>query len=341
MLEVTHLVISNNGLCCPMVRQYNVITVGETTIDAYMTLAHVHEDLHQEKRSGAICFALGDKIDVDRYDFAIGGNATNVAVGLTRLGLKTALCSETGDDEFSIKIRNSLATEGIERVLVKQTHGVSSFAVILNYKGDRTVFVQDAQREHDFDFLDVDADYVYLTSLGREWETPYKKTVDFVNSIKAKLLFNPGSRQMHEGRETIDFVLNHTDILFVNKEEGEHLATGKSVVGSPNDKKYIEELLKKLQELGPRMVVVTNGKNGSYVLDEKKNFYHQPMHPGEAVERTGAGDAFASGYIARMIQGGTIQDSMKWGSANAASVVSRVGAQAGLLKPAEMEKMIR
>lgn len=323
-----------------MTRQYDVITIGETTIDAYMTLAHATDALHQEKATGGVCFALGDKIDVDRYDFCIGGNATNVAVGLTRLGLKAALCSETGDDEFSIKIRNSLANERIERVLVKQTHGVSSFAVILNYNGDRTVFVQDVEREHDFDFLDVDADIIYLTSLGREWQKPYRKAVDFAKQSKSKLVFNPGSRQIHEGKETVEHVLKHTDILFVNKEEGEHLLLGKNVIGSPNDKKYIQELLEKIQQLGPKMIVMTNGKNGSYALDEKKKFYYQAMHPGEAVERTGAGDAFTAGYLAKTIQGGDIQESMQWGSANAASVVSKVGAQAGLLKKDEIVEIV-
>ena len=321
-------------------RTYHVITIGETTIDAYMTLEHVNQALHAEKAGGGVCFRLGDKIDVDRYDFSIGGNATNVAVGLTRLGVKAALCSETGDDEFSIKIRNALATERIERVLVKQTHGVSSFAVILNYKGDRTAFVQDVEREHDFDFLDVTADYVYITSLGREWEKPYRKAVEFAKENGSKIAFNPGSRQIHDGQETVKHVLKHTDILFVNKEEGERLLTGKNIIGSPNDKKYIQELMERLQGLGPKNVVVTNGKHGSYALNEAKEYFEQPMHPGEPVERTGAGDAFASGYLAATIHGKDIQESMQWGSINAASVVRHIGAQAGLLKKSALEESL-
>src|SRR3982750_907286 len=99
-----------------MIRQYDVITIGESTIDAFMTLAHMKTSIHSEGKNGGICFKLGDKIDVDKYDFTIGGNATNVAVGLNRLGIKSTLVSETGDDEFSIKIRNCLANERIERL---------------------------------------------------------------------------------------------------------------------------------------------------------------------------------------------------------------------------------
>src|SRR5690348_3448301 len=114
-----------------MTRHYDVITVGESTIDAFMTLHDSGDRAHLDKEEG-LCFKYGEKINVERYDFCIGGNATNVAVGLSRQGLKAALCAEIGDDEFSIKIRNNLAQENIERVLVNQVHGASSFSVVIN-----------------------------------------------------------------------------------------------------------------------------------------------------------------------------------------------------------------
>src|SRR5579864_2182927 len=149
-----------------LTRHYNVITVGESTIDAFMTLAHANSDAHLDKENGGLCFRFGEKIDVERYDFTIGGNATNVAVGLSRLGLKATLCTEIGDDEFSLKIRNVLANEHIERVLVRQVKGPSNFSVIINFKGDRTLFVEDCTRDHEFEFEGVTADLVYFTSLG-------------------------------------------------------------------------------------------------------------------------------------------------------------------------------
>ncbi|MGI8420286.1 MAG: carbohydrate kinase family protein [Candidatus Levyibacteriota bacterium] len=320
-------------------RHYDVITVGESTIDTFMTLAQPGS-LHADGEHGGVCFKLGDKIDVDRYDFTIGGNATNVAVGLTRLGVKSTLVSETGDDEFSIKIRNCLASEHIERLWVNQVAGASNFSVIINYGGDRTIFVQDVQREHDFQFEDVTTDMVYLTSLGREWQEPYKRAVEFAKKNKAKLAFNPGSRQLHEGQETIKYVLKHTETLFINKEEGEHLLYGEKKVDSPNSKEYIEKLLLKLTKLGPKMIVLTNGKFGSHAIDGQKKFYFQGMSPGKAVERTGAGDAFATGFLAGAIHGCCLPDAMKWGSVNAASVVAHIGAQAGLLNKEEMEDLV-
>lgn len=321
-------------------RHYSVITVGEATIDAFMTLAEP-KSLHSDGAHGGVCFKLGDKIDVDKYDFTIGGNATNVAVGLTRLGIKSTLAAETGDDEFSIKIRNCLASEHIERLWVNQIHGASNFSVIINYGGDRTIFVQDVQREHDFQFEDIMADWVYITSLGREWQEPYKRSVEFAKKNKAKIAFNPGSRQLHDGKETVRYVLKHTDTLFVNKEEGEHLLHGEKIKDSPNNKEYIEELLTKLTKLGPKMVVLTNGKHGSYAIDERGKCFFREMAPGKAVERTGAGDAFASGFLAATVHGSGLPDAMQWGSLNAASVVAHIGAQAGLLTREEIEELIK
>jgi len=322
-----------------MNRHYNVITVGESTIDAFMTLAHANTSIQLDEKNKLLSFRHGEKIDVDRYDFTIGGNATNVAVGLTRLGLKATLCSETGDDEFSIKIRNCLASERIERLLVNQTHGASNFSVIINFKGDRTIFVQDAQREHDFKLEDVTADFIYLTSLGRDWVHPYEMVLDFVTKNKAtKLAFNPGSRQLHEGKEIVRKILKKSHMVFVNKEEAEMILTDKETEN--DERKYVEGLMAKIQKLGPRIVVLTNGKKGSHVLDDTGKFYWHGINEGRVVERTGAGDAYTSGFLAASLYGMSVPKAMKWGVHNATSVVGQIGAQAGLLRKEEMESLM-
>ncbi len=322
-----------------MNRHYNVITVGESTIDAFMSIHDVSHACRIDHEHNDICFKFGEKIDVDRYDFCIGGNATNVAVGISRLGLKATLCSETGDDEFSIKIRNCLAQEHIERLLVTQTKGASNFAVIINFKGDRTIFVQDVEREHDFQLTDVTADYVYLTSLGNEWRKPYAKVLEFIEEYGGLLAFNPAPRQLNEGKDIVHKVLKKTHVLFVNKEEAERILTDK--VTDKRDKTYIQELMAKLQKLGPKTIVVTDGKKGSYAMDDKGTFFWHGINDGPLVERTGAGDAFASGFLAAYLQGLSMPKAMEWGSWNATSVVSKVGAQAGLLTKDGMEEKVK
>jgi len=319
-------------------RHYNVITVGESTIDAFMTLAHADSDAHLEKEGGGLCFRFGEKIDVERYDFTIGGNATNVAVGLSRLGVKATLCTEIGDDEFSLKIRNCLANEHVERVLVQQVSGPSNFSVIINFKGDRTLFCEDVTRQHEFDFLDVTADLVYITSLGNVWDKPYRTALAFAHKSNAKIAFNPGSRQLHEGKDLVHEVVKQSQMLFLNKEEAELLVNGKET--QEHDLAYVKELLAKIKPLGPKIIVITDGRKGSYALDEKGDFHHQTIHESKIVERTGAGDGYTAGFIAATIQNLSVPQAMEWGSRNAASVVGKVGAQAGLLTKTEMEEKV-
>jgi len=323
-----------------MTREYDVITIGETTMDAFMTIHDSSEKVHLNSETGELCFKHGEKINVERYDFSMGGNATNVAVGLSRLGLKATLCSEIGDDEMSIKIRNSLAKENIERLFMIQTPGASNFSVIMNFKGDRTIFAEHVERQHQFQLIDATAKYLYITSLGKEWEPAYRDALDFARSHNAKIAFNPGTPQRLGGKETVHAVLEKTDILFINKEEAEQLLFHHYGEKVDNSEDYIKVLAEKLQKIGSKTIVITNGKHGSYVLDEAGEFHHRGIFSGEVVERTGAGDSYAAGFLAATIHGLSVPEAMKWGTANAASVVSKIGAEAGLLTKDEMEERV-
>lgn len=319
-----------------MKRDYHLITLGESTIDAFMTLAHANSDAHLDSKNNGLCFRFGEKIDVEKYTFTIGGNATNVAVGVSRLGLKATLCTEIGDDEFSLKIRNVLANEHIERVLVHQVSGPSNFSVVIDFKGDRTLFIEDVKREHDFHFNDVTAESVYITSLADEWVKPYETVLEFVERNKAKVAFNPGSRQLRSGNAIVQKILKKTDILFVNKEEAELLLDGNETI--EHDEEYVKKLLTNVLRLGPKTVVITDGKQGSYAMNQTKEFHKEKCQEGKIVERTGAGDAYASGFLAASLYNLPLAKAMEWGSWNATSVVGKVGAQAGLLTKEQIEE---
>jgi ribokinase len=322
-----------------MAQGFDFFCIGKTTIDQFLILNQQALNFHLDPKTGYLSFKHGEKIDVEELEFCLGGNATNVAVGLSRLGLSTALCSEIGDDEFDLKIRNQLALENIDRShMIHTKNAPSSFSVIINFKGERTIFMQRMQREHNFRFDDLSTKYVFLTSLEKEWRRPYKQVLALLVKKGCKLVFNPGTLQLHEGKDIILEILEHTDILFVNKEEAEELIFGHEKRKRDNEIKYIRELLVKLQKMGAGTAVVTNGRYGSHAIDEYGNFYHEGLFPGEVVERTGAGDAYTTGFMAATAYEMSIKEAMKWGSVNSASVVGKVGATAGLLDRKEMEK---
>ena len=325
-----------------MARNYDVITIGTARLDAFMTINDPKKELHADDEHHGICFRKGAKIIVDHFDFCMGGNAANVAVGLNRLGLKATLVAEIGDDEFSIKIRNMLAHENIERLFVIQTKGGSSnMSVIINFQDDRTIFAEERVQAHNFNLDEVESKYIYLTSLGREWEKAYKMSLEFANKNNSKIIFNPGSLQLIEGKQIVHQILKKTDILFINKEEGEMLLSNHYSKKVDNSENYIKNLCEEIQKLGPRIVIITNGKHGSYALTESGVFYEEGLIDSKVVERTGAGDAYASGFLSAIIYGENIEKAMKWGTHNAGSVVEQVGAQAGLLTKEEMGEKVK
>ncbi len=317
-------------------KNFNVITIGNALLDVFLSIQEHNIFTQINQADHTLCFKYGEKIHVEDCEFLLGGNACNVAVGLSRLGLSTVLCAEIGDDEFSQKIIHSLSKETLDTSLLMQTAGAaSSFAVGIGYGGERTLFVEHVARKHDFHFDDVVAEWIYLTSLGEEWRQAYSRVLDYVKSHNRKLAFSPGTHQFEEeGHRGINEILPLTDILFVNREEAEKVISNKKKVIS------IKELLIELQKLGPKVVSITDGQNGSYAMDTNGHTYSLAVFPCKVIEKTGAGDAYASGFLSAVIGGGSIKEAMRWGAVNAAAVIEKIGAQQGLLKREEIVKKL-
>jgi sugar/nucleoside kinase (ribokinase family) len=153
-----------------MPQNFDIVCVGNAKIDTFLTLHEANEHLRLIKETNELAIKFGEKIEIDKAELLLGGNAANVSVGAARLGLNTALITEIGKDEFAQKIINTLKDENIDVSNVIQTEGQqSSFSTIINYKGERTVFSEHVKRLHDFNFDNISTKWVYLTSLGEEW----------------------------------------------------------------------------------------------------------------------------------------------------------------------------
>jgi len=285
------------------------------------------------EETNELCIKFGEKIIVDKAEILTGGDAANVAVGTSRLGLNTSIVAEIGKDEFAQKIINTLKNENVNIENVCESEGQqSSFSTIINYKGERTIFSEHVKREHNFNFDNISTKWVYLTSLGENWLNAYDKTANFVKETKCNLAFNPGTLQL-ENKENIKNILLIVSLLLVNKEEAEE------ILGFPHGQKNIEELIIGLQKLGPKITVITDGKNGSFAATSEGTMLNEKIVKTEVIERTGAGDAYSSGFISALIFNRPIAEAMSWGTKNSASVIAKIGAQAGLLRKADFEKI--
>jgi ribokinase len=316
-----------------MPHDFDVICVGNAKIDTFLTLHEANSHLRVIKETNELAIKLGEKITVDKADVLLGGNAANVSVGISRLGLNPAIVAEIGKDEFAQKIISILNQENVDTSNVQQTDGQqSSFSTIINYNGERTIFTEHVRRSHNFNFGNLSTKWIYLTSLGEEWRDAYLKSTEFVKRAPCLLAFNPGTLQIQTGKDSMRDVLLVANLLFVNKEEAEDL------LGFEHNKKDIKDLLMEIQKFGPKMVVITDGKNGSFAIDSQGNMFNKNIVEAEIVEKTGAGDAYSSGFLSAIINNKSIEEAMEWGTKNSASVIGKVGAQAGLLHKMDLEK---
>ncbi len=148
------------------------------------------------------------------------------------------------------------------------------------------------------------------------------------------LAFQPGTFQMKLGTTELKDIYKRTTIFFCNIAEAERIL-GVATLG-------VKELIKRMHALGPKIVVLTDGHNGTYAYAGEEVMF-QPIYPDALppYERTGAGDAFASTTVGALALGKDLETALKWGSINSASVVQQIGAQKGLLTRKEIEDKLK
>lgn len=103
-----------------MQKIFDVVTVGDALIDFFLSIQDIEEHCHLNEKECEFCFRYGDKIPLENYALRLGGTASNIAVGLSRLNLSVALMAEIGDDEFSERIIDELSKEKIDLTYMKK-----------------------------------------------------------------------------------------------------------------------------------------------------------------------------------------------------------------------------
>ncbi|KKQ75100.1 MAG: hypothetical protein US96_C0017G0006 [Candidatus Woesebacteria bacterium GW2011_GWB1_38_5b] len=312
-----------------MDKNIDVVCVGSATIDVFLML-HKLKNFTYDKFSNQISFTLGAKVPLDEYTITLGGNACNVSVGLSRLGISTSLAAEVGSDELSKMIPNTLTYEGVDQTYLKrEVTNEPYFNVILSYDGERTILEEKNPLGIDLDVGRMSAKLVYLTSLRGNWHETYDKVFRLYHDCK--FAFNPGSRQLADSKEDIIKILQSIHFLFVNLQEAQALT------GEENTD--IKFLMRKLKSYGAKTIVITDGINGSYAADKDDIIYQIGVCSiKKPVERTGAGDAYATGFLYGVLSNYPIADAMKYGAISSESVIREIGAQKGLLTKEEIEE---
>jgi sugar/nucleoside kinase (ribokinase family) len=322
----------------------DVLCVGDSVVDIFLKVPEKSPHFDLDKEKNQLLITLGEKIIIEKYIMEVGGNAANTAVGISRLGLNTGLCAEIGKDEFSQKILDRLKEENVNTdFLLQKATQKTSFSVILSYNGERTIFTEHVERDHDFNFNDLKTKFIYLTSLGKNWERAYEKILEYVEkNTDVKLAFNPGTLQIEKKDKLVMNIIEKTDYLFLNKEEAEVLLYGEKLdIKLADEKSFIKKLLFGLKSLGAKNIIITDSNNGSYIQDSSNKTFCLGILEEKIVEKTGAGDAYTSGFLAGIITGKSVEHAMIWGTINASSVILQIGAEEGLLTKQALEEKIK
>jgi sugar/nucleoside kinase (ribokinase family) len=309
----------------------DLLSVGDANLDAFITPSESESLCDINTKECLIAFSYADKIPVKNLEFSVGGNAANNLVGTKRLGVNSGAVLTLGDDSTGVQIIEKLRQESVDLTyVIQQPSTLSNFNVVISYTGERTIFTYHAPRSYEFPVNLPKVPWMYLTSMGESFKPFYNHITEWlVKNPETKLAFNPGTWQLRGGIDAIGNVFKLSTLVFVNKQEAEKL-TNFEAKGE-----VTKELLMALSGLGPKIAVITDGGNGSFVFDGNR-FLHCGILPVDAYERTGAGDAFGSGFLSAIIENKTIEEALVWGTVNSASVIGYTGAQKGLLTKDDM-----
>ena len=188
--------------------------------------------------------------------------------------------------------------------------------------------------------------WIYLSSLGEDSLSFYSEITEYLKRhVKVKLAFSPGTFQIKLGTEALKDIYQRTEVFICNHEEAQailktpaHPHEGSGAGGEEED---ITILLKIIHDLGPRIVVITDGIKGAYSYDGSDVLFIKAFTEQPAVESTGAGDAFSGAFVGALALGKNISDALVWGMANSRSVVLYVGPHKGLLTKNQIEEYIK
>ncbi len=315
---------------------FDVITFGSATRDLFVQTKDFktikHKKFIAEK---GLCVNLGSKLHLSELVFATGGGGTNAAATFAKQGLKTACIGKVGKDPGGWAIKKELEKLGIKNFIKEDKNKKTSYSIILSagLKGRSILVYQKGAcyflKKTEIPFDKLKTKWVYIAALSGEYSKLLFPIINFAKKNNFKIALNPGSSQLKLGLDNLKDVLSVVDVLILNQEEAARLTN------LPYKKE--KEIFKKLKKYVSGIVVMTKGPKGALVLDGsilyKVGIFKERKH----VDRTGAGDAFGSGFVAGLFKTNKVEEAIRLGSANGSSIVEHFGAKNGILSKKDFE----
>jgi ribokinase len=288
---------------------------------------------------------------------------------MARLGLDVGALVKLGKDARAETVLSHLMQEGVStRWSVRDgraTTGASVLisshdrnAAIFTFRGANTLLEGSDLRNEAFA-----ADVVYVSSLSNESADAFPAIIERAKAQGALVATNPGVRQLSSRGNAFQETLMQIDILAVNRSEADVLVPGlvtrfgegaRRLAGTPDEQlprlatrgfigvgheMGMLDFFAALRKLGPRYVVVTDGREGAFVGSQEAILYC-PVLETKVAGTAGAGDAFNATFTACVAMGRSAEEALRAAAINSASVVNHVDTQTGLLSLQEIDKRL-
>jgi sugar/nucleoside kinase (ribokinase family) len=303
----------------------SILSIGAAVQDVF--LSHSDEfkpvtdkTLHEQ----VMQLEMGAKADVNKIHFSTGGGATNASVTFSRQGLHAIFMGTIGHDPAGQAVLDDLDKEGVDTRFVSYSDTLNTgySVLLLAPNGERSILTYRGASTHydykNFDISKVEADWLYVSSMAGNMDV---LSSIFHDAAKKgiKIFFNPGKGELSK-LQKLKGLLEDVEILSVNREEAAQIVQGQDS----------EELALHLLNY-VNVAIVSDGPNGVVATDGKTVVTAGMYEDVRVVDRTGAGDAFGSGFLSQWCQDKSLAECVVFASANSTSVVRKVGAKAGIL----------
>lgn len=324
---------SHNAAAAP-----RVLAVGDIITDYFIKLPEDVASIQSftDDEGTWLKFPLGAKLPyVEAETVPAVECSPNAAVSMSRLGLTAVLMSWLGDDGPGHDMIKYLEEQGVgtEELVVEKGKKTNRHFVV-RYGPERTKFQDFEGYSYEWHDPRQRPDWLYLGVLGKKTWPLHMSMLQYLESNPdIKLAFQPGMFHLEWGAERMKDFYRRSEVVVLNREEAVEVTGG--------DHADVHDLIDKLHALGPRIVAVTDGPDGAYASDGENRF-SMPLYPDPAppVDRTGAGDAFASTFVAALAQGHDLESALRRAPINSMAVCQKLGAQAGLLTEKEIEEWL-
>lgn len=310
---------------------YDLISAGSITKDSFLfsERGKIFKTPRDKLAPAWLAFELGEKICVDEIQENIGGVAAGLSIGTKKIGLKSAPFGIIGKDFQGNWVIDQLQKEKIDTSFIKiSPNRKTAVSILLVDKktGERVIFYEKSSGTIELNSLSkAKAKWLFVSSLTGDTTEQTKQILSYMGKNKTKLILAPSTSQLRDGYKNFKKLLLGAEMIFLNRNEAIEIAFNEK-----NKNSSVQSLIKLLHSLGPKVVCLTDGIKGAYAGDNKKTYF-SPIVKVKTVDVTGAGDAFASGFLGFYIEGYSIQKSLKAGIINSANVVKYIGTTKGLL----------